>query len=174
MSQSQKSSLFTTAAAAGASIGDVWEFSLLLPSSRRHLAPDNRQVTVWSPYRRLTFNETHLRPVCSCLLTQCASQAQSLRRQVFYGQYMAVKSALKERKCHKASVRMRRRMSHTASVQECNWNIFATIFRDDAPEFQCFYTKVYVSVYFIVPTSKLHLAAIYLSNNMMSVSSGHA
>lgn len=45
MFRSQKSSLFTTAAA-GASIGDVWEFSLLLPSSRRHLAPDNRQVTV--------------------------------------------------------------------------------------------------------------------------------
>lgn len=123
MFPSQKSSLFTTAAA-GASIGGVWEFGLLLPSSRRRLAPDNRQVTVWSPYRRLTFNETHLRPVCSCLLTQCASQAQSLRRQVFYGQYMAVKSALKERKCHKASMRMRMRMSHTASVQECDWNVF--------------------------------------------------
>lgn len=37
---------FFSTAAAGASIGDVWEFGLLLPSSRRHLAPDNGQVTV--------------------------------------------------------------------------------------------------------------------------------
>lgn len=95
-----------------ASIADVWEFVLLLPSSRRRLAPDKRQVTVWSPYRRLTFNETHLRPVCSCLLTQGASQAQSLRGQVFYERPCAVKNgALKERKCRKASDAAPRLMS---------------------------------------------------------------
>lgn len=100
-SGSRSLGFFTAASIAAAA---AWEFVLLPPSSRRRLAPDKRQVTVWSPYRRLTFNETHLRPVCSCPLTQRASPAQSLRGQVFYERRRAVKiGPLKERECRKAS-----------------------------------------------------------------------
>lgn len=52
--------------------------------------------------------------------------------------------------------------------------MFAAIFTEDVAAFQCFYTKSGVWIYDIVVTSKLHLTAIYLSNNLTSVSSVQA
>lgn len=86
---------------------DVWEFDLLLPSSRRRLDPDNRQVTVWSPYRQLTFNEDLLRQFVLACWLRVPLRLKVCAAKCFMDDTRQWSKALTEWKCRKASVGMR-------------------------------------------------------------------